>query len=57
MQDASQIPFDDEPQSGGDAAIDAVILAAGGDPRPAIRALLVDLDEVRALAAQGVSVG
>lgn len=57
MQSASQIPFDDEPQSGGGAALDAVSLAASGDPRAAIRALLVDLGEARALAAQCASVG
>lgn len=47
MPDAAETLFEEESLSGGKTGVDEVILRAGGDPRKAIRALLVALVEQR----------
>ncbi|MFC7053065.1 hypothetical protein ACFQI3_10240 [Hansschlegelia quercus] len=59
MADAAEELFEDEAVAGDEAAVDDVILAAGGE-RQAIHALLVQLAETeraRALAVGRVSLG
>jgi hypothetical protein len=59
MADAAEELFEDETVAGDEAAVDDVILAAGGE-REAIRALLMQLaetEQARALAADRVSLG
>lgn len=48
MGHAAETPFEDETIAAGEAEVDAVILAAGGDERQAIRALLVQQGELSA---------
>ncbi len=57
MAEVAETPFEDESVAGDETAVDAAIRAAGGDPRVAIRTLLVDLTEARALAASLSSLG
>jgi hypothetical protein len=59
MADTAEELFEDETVAGGEAAVDEVILTAGGE-RQAIHALLVQLaetEQARALAAGRVSLG
>ena len=59
MADAAEELFEDETVAGDEAAVDEVILAAGGE-RQAIRALLIQLaeaEQARARVAGRVSLG
>ncbi|MDR4305665.1 hypothetical protein IHQ68_03385 [Chelatococcus sambhunathii] len=56
MAEPAETPFEDESVAGDEAAVDAAIRAAGG-AREAVRALLVDLAEARALAVSLSSLG
>ncbi len=56
MPDAADIPFEDESLSGDEAAVDEAIRLAGSE-REAIRALLIELAEVRAAFAANTSFG
>ena len=56
MGQTAEAPFEDETIAAGEAEVDAVILAAGGE-RQAVRALLVQMGELSAalVAAQAQS--
>lgn len=53
MPDAAEIPFEDESVEWTEALVDELILRAKGDERAAIRALLVELAELRAATLLG----
>lgn len=57
MRDVGEQLFEDESLSGDEAAVDDAIRAAGGDPRVAVRALLVALAEAQAALAATSSLG
>lgn len=53
MQDAAEIPFEDESVDANEVIVDELILRARGDERAAIRALVIELAEVRAATSLG----
>lgn len=54
MGQVAEAPFEDETIAASEAAVDEVILIAGGE-RPAIRALLVQMGELSAALAEACS--
>jgi len=53
MQDATEIPFEDESVDATEVMVDELILRARGDARAAIRALVIELAEARAATSLG----